>query len=250
MSHPIYQAAVFGATSTICLETLRALVHEQPARLLLIGRNPEKLAAVADDLRCRGAQCQTRCASFEDFSTDWRALLENESNGQPWNLFLIAQGSLPDQDQALNDPKAIALTLGINFTSPALIAAACAAVLDQQNHGTLAVIGSVAGDRGRGSIFLYGSAKAGIDTFLAGLRHRFAQRPNIHIVTLKPGTTDTPMTAHLPRGPLFSSAEKVGALAWKAISAETPVAYLPGWWKFVMAIIRRLPACLFHRSRL
>jgi short-subunit dehydrogenase len=250
MSHPTYQAAVFGATSTICLETLRAMLQEQPARLLLIGRNPGNLATVADDLRCRGAECLTLCSPLDDFATDWDQILNKSSNGQPWDLFLIAQGSLPDHDQTLADGNAIAQTLAINFTSPAVIAAACAAILDRQNHGSLAVIGSVAGDRGRASNFLYGAAKAGIDTFLAGLRHRFSNRPLIKIITLKPGMTDTPMTAHIPHGTLFSSAQKVGTLAWKAISNGAPVAYLPHWWKIIMTIIRLLPAKVFHRINL
>ena len=250
MSNPTYQAAVFGATSTICLETLRAMLHQHPARLLLIGRNPEKLATVADDLRCRGAECFTLCSPLDDFSTDWNHLLAEFSNEQPWNLFLIAHGSLPDQEQALANGSSVAQTLAINFTSPAVIAAACATILDRQNLGSLAVIGSVAGDRGRGSNFLYGAAKAGIDTFLAGLRHRFSNRPLIHIITLKPGMTDTPMTAHLPHGPLSSPAQLVGSLAWKAIDNATPVAYLPGWWKIIMTIIRLLPATILHRSHL
>jgi short-subunit dehydrogenase len=250
MSHPTYQAAVFGATSTICMETLRAMLLHRPARILLIGRNPEKLAVVADDLRCRGAQCLTHAAPLDESTTDWNQLLEDSSNGQPWDLFLIAHGSLPDQELTLTDGAAIAQSFTTNFTSAAVIAAACAAILDRQNHGALAVFSSVAGDRGRASNFLYGAAKAGIDTFLAGLRHRFAGRPAIKIITLKPGMTDTPMTAHLPHGPLFSSAQRVGSLAWLAISNGSSVAYLPAWWHILMTIIRLLPNKLFHRTRL
>ena len=250
MSAPTYQAAVFGATSSICQETLRAMLRQQPARLLLIGRNAGKLAAVADDLRCRGAECLTLTAPLADFATDWASLLQQHSANRPWDLFLLAHGTMPDQEQALADGNSLAEVLAVNFVSPAVIAAACGAILDRQGHGTLAVIGSVAGDRGRGSNFVYGSAKAGLDTFLAGMRHRFAKRQRIKIVTLKPGMTDSPMTAHLTKGPLFSSADRVGALAWQAIRAGTPVAYLPGWWKLVMTLIRWLPEMVLHRTRL
>lgn len=250
MSPPTYQAAVFGASSTICMEVLRAMLRQQPARLLLIGRNSDNLAAVAADLRCRGADCLTLTAPLTDSATDWRRLLEEHSNNQPWDLFLIAHGTMPDQEPTLANGNSLAEVLKVNFVSPAVIAAACAAMLDHQGHGTLAVIGSVAGDRGRGSNFIYGSAKAGLDTFLAGMRHRFAFRNPIRIVTLKPGMTDTPMTAHLPKGPLFSSAERVGTLAWQAIQTGTPVAYLPGWWKIIMSLIRLLPPKILHRTRL
>ena len=245
-----YQAAVFGATSAICIETLRALLRQHPARLLLLGRDSVRLETVANDLRCRGAECVTVPVDLTDNRTDFSRILNENSPNAPWNLFLIAHGTMPDQEQTLSNGNSLARVLDVNFVSPAVIAAACAGVLATQNQGTLAVFGSVAGDRGRGSNFIYGSAKAGLDTFLAGMCHRLASRKPIRIVTLKPGMTDSPMTAHLPQGPLFSSAEKVGSLAWKAIQKGSPVAYLPNWWKIVMAIIRLLPSSVLHRTRL
>lgn len=246
MSESRYHAAVFGATSAIASETLRAAAADGPCRLLLVGRDPAKLDDLAADLRARGAECETRVADLLDPATDWDAMLGDCL----WDLFLLAHGSLPDQEPTLASGPAIAQEIAINFTSHAVIAAACVRRLENQQRGTLAVIGSVAGDRGRQSNFLYGSAKAGIDTFCRGLQHRFAGRREIRVVLLKPGMTDTPMTADLPKGPLFSSAEKVGRLAWKAIRRGRPVAYLPGWWRPLMALIRLLPAFLFHRTRL
>jgi decaprenylphospho-beta-D-erythro-pentofuranosid-2-ulose 2-reductase len=250
MTDPPYHAAAFGATSAICIETLRAIVRQMPAKLLLIGRDADRLEAVAADLRCRGAECITLTADFSDPKTNWQQLLAQNSQNTPWDLLLIAHGTLPDQQSALNQQQELAAALDVNFVSPAIIASACAHVLKSQSRGTLAVFGSVAGDRGRGSNFIYGSAKAGIDTFLAGMRHHFAKQPEIKIITLKPGMTDSPMTAHLPKGPLFSSAEAVGTLSWKTIQSATPVSYLPGWWRMVMFLIRLLPSALFHRTKL
>ncbi len=250
MSTRPYHAAIFGATSAICIETLRAMAREKTTKLLLIGRHPGRLESVANDLRSRGAECTTLVADFLDPKTNWLQILTDNAQSDPWDLLLIAHGSLPDQDTTLRDPESLAAELHINFTSPAVIAAACAQILVKQNHGTLAVFGSVAGDRGRGSNFIYGSAKAGIDTFLAGMRHQFSQHRKIKIVTLKPGMTDTPMTSHLPKGPLFSSAEAVGTQSWRAIQSAPPVAYLPGWWKFIMTLIRILPSSLLHRTKL
>jgi decaprenylphospho-beta-D-erythro-pentofuranosid-2-ulose 2-reductase len=248
MTAPPYRAAVFGATSAIAVEILRAITLEGPAEFLLLGRDSAKLATVAADLTARGAICETRTADFLDPATDWQALLDPAA--PPWDLFLIAHGSLCDQDASLAQGRAVAREIAINFTSHATIAAACSAILRRQGRGTLAAIGSVAGDRGRQSNFLYGSAKAGLATFMAGLRHHHAAEKDIHIVLLKPGMTDSPMTAGMKKGPLFSSASRVGALAWRAIRRGKPVAYLPGWWRWVMLAIRSVPTAVFHRTKL
>ncbi|MEK7949045.1 SDR family NAD(P)-dependent oxidoreductase [Luteolibacter soli] len=243
-----YRAAVFGATSAIAQDMLRALIAEKKqADLLLIGRDAAKLEVVAADLTTRGATCRTLATELTDPSTDWKSLLDST---QPWDLFLLAHGSLPEQEQTLADSSAVAREIAINYTSHAVIAAACSEILTRQGKGTLAVIGSVAGDRGRQSNFLYGSAKAGIDTFMAGLRHRHAAQKDIHIVLLKPGMTDTPMTAGIKKGPLFTSSHKVGALGWQAIRKGKPVAYLPGWWRLVMLIICSVPSPVFLKTKL
>ena len=169
---------------------------------------------------------------------------------QRWDLFYIAYGSLPDQATTMADRHSIGREIDVNFISPVRIMSVCASILEEQRRGTLAVIGSVAGDRGRQSNYLYGSTKAALDTFASGMNHQFAGSPNIKIVLLKPGMTDTPMTADIPKGPLFSSAEKVGQLAWKAIRKGKAVAYLPGWWWIVMNIICHLPRPIFHKTKL
>lgn len=250
MHLPACHAAVFGATSAIAGEFLRALVAERTARLLLVGRNQQRLAAVAGDLTARGAECLTWCVELADPAIDWGKELAARAGGREWDLFLLAHGTLPDQQRTLADGRQIAATIAANFTSHATIAAACAGLLQQQGRGTLAVIGSVAGDRARQSNFLYGSAKAGIDAFMAGMRHRLAHQRDIRCVLLKPGMTDTPMTADLPKGPLFSSAETVGRLAWEAVKQGRPVAYLPRRWRWIMTVIRMLPDAVLHRTKL
>ena len=124
------------------------------------------------------------------------------------------------------------------------------AILENQGKGMLAVFGSVAGDRGRQSNYLYGATKSALETFLAGLRHRFASMPEIRIILLKPGMTDTPMTANMEKGPQFSPASRVGADAWNAIRKGKPVAYLPSCWRGVMFVIRLLPDFVLHRTKL
>ena len=241
--------AVFGGTSAIAQAIVRAAARERSVRVLLLGRNVQRLQSVKDDLVARGIAAEFQCADPSDATLPWESILRGALPGNI-DLFLVAHGELPEQEPLLNDPARLARTLQVNFVSAAVIAAACARLLEQQGAGSLAVIGSVAADRGRGSNFVYGSAKAGLETMLEGMRHRLAKHPNIRVTTIKPGMTDTPMTAEMPKGPLFSSADKVGLLSWKAIQKGAPVAYVPAWWWLILTIIRLLPRKIFYRTKL
>lgn len=247
MSDRAYKIVVFGGASAIAQAIVHAALREQPLSVLLIGRNLERLQAVRNDLNVRGATAECLRADPGQLDTDWNTLLGPAGEV---DLFLVAHGELPDQEPLLSDPARLASNLRVNFVSPAIIAAACVRILEKQGRGTLAVLGSVAADRGRASNFVYGSAKAGIETLLEGLRHRLASTSGVRIVTIKPGMTDTPMTAGMKKGLLFTSAEKVGALAWRAIKKGRPVAYVPGWWWFVLTAIRLTPRKIFYRTKL
>jgi len=244
-----YNMVVFGGTSAIAQAIVRAAGRERAVRVLLLGRNAQRLQSVKDDLTARGLTAAFQCADPSDSTLPWESLLRAAMPGRI-DLFLVAHGELPVQELTLADPALVARTLQVNFSSAAVLTVACARMLEQQGGGSLAVIGSVAADRGRASNFVYGSAKAGLETFLEGMRHRLAKNPNIRITTIKPGLTDTPMTADMPKGPLFSSAEKVGALSWKAIKNGVPVAYVPGWWWPILSIIRWVPRKIFYRTKL
>ncbi|OYV07550.1 MAG: hypothetical protein CFE26_00440 [Verrucomicrobiales bacterium VVV1] len=250
MITPHFHAIIFGATSAIATETARAMVAEKSCRLLLVGRDAIKLEAVASDLRTRGAEVEIQTADFLDSSTDWPGIIRSFGGNVVLDCILIAHGELTDQPRCLTDGDAFARTVAVNFTSSAIIAAAAAEFLAGQVRGTLAVIASVAGDRGRQSNFVYGSTKAALDTFLEGLRHRHAAHGQLKIITLKPGLVDTPMTADMPKGPLFTSAEKAGSLIWSAIKSGKPVAYIPGFWRYILLIIRLLPRFVFYRTKL
>jgi len=244
-----YNMVVFGGTSAIAQAIVRAARRERAVRVLLLGRNAHRLQSVNDDLTARGLAADFQCADPSDSTIPWESLIRAARPGKI-DLFLIAHGELPEQESALGDPSVLAQTLQVNFVSAAVIAATCARMLEQQGGGSLAVIGSVAADRGRASNLVYGSAKAGLETYLEGLRHRLAKSPTIHITTIKPGLTDTPMTADMPKGLLFSSADKVGALSWKAIKMGVPVAYVPAWWWLIMTAVRLAPRKIFYRTKM
>ena len=165
---------------------------------------------------------------------------------------LIAYGSLTDSARSDSDVNYLAAELQTNFTSAALWAQTLAERMaaDSAGGGTVAVISSVAGDRGRGSNHAYGAAKAGLTAFCSGLRARMAAR-RVHVVTIKPGFIDSPMTAHISKkGALWATPEAVAAGIVRAIDKKRDVVYLPGFWRLIMLIIRHIPERIFKRLKI
>jgi NAD(P)-dependent dehydrogenase (short-subunit alcohol dehydrogenase family) len=167
------------------------------------------------------------------------------------DLVLLAYGALTEQKRAEADLDYSADQLRTNFASAALWSLAAANVLERQKSGVLVVIGSVAGDRGRQSNYVYGAAKAGLAALVQGLAHRLAGS-GAHAVVIKPGFIDSPMTAHLDRkGPLWSKPDAVAKVILKAATGKTSaILYAPPFWYLILLIIRLLPEAIFHRSKL
>jgi len=129
------------------------------------------------------------------------------------------------------------------------MASVAANYFEQQNYGTLAVISSVAGDRGRQSNYVYGAAKGTISLFMQGLRNRFG-KTDIKIITIKPGMVDTPMTADMPKNPLYSTPITIGKGIFEAMVNGKEIAYLPTYWRLVMFIIKHIPEFVFKKLSL
>jgi len=240
---------IVGATSAIAQAASRFFASEH-ARLILVGRDASKLQAVAEDLRVRGAECVLPVVA--DLTDDaLRTAIVSQALGewQGLDAALIAYGVLPDQSACESDTAALRSALETNWVSVASWLAHLANVFEAQRSGVLAVIGSVAGDRGRRSNYVYGSAKAAIDTFVAGLRQRLAPT-GASVVLIKPGWVSTPMTAHLPQGFLSASPEQVGRGIYDAMLARRSVVYLPWYWKWIMTIIRLIPEPIFTKLKL
>ncbi|MGH7448360.1 MAG: SDR family NAD(P)-dependent oxidoreductase, partial [Longimicrobiales bacterium] len=145
------------------------------------------------------------------------------------------------------DPSYARDTLDVNFLSPATLCLHLALQFERQRSGCLAVIGSVAGDRIRLSNYIYGTAKGALALFLDGLRMRL-QPFGVCVIAVKPGFVDTPMTADVRKGPLFASAEAVGAGIHRAMKrSRGGTIYLPGFWRAVMTGIRLTPGPIFRR---
>jgi short-subunit dehydrogenase len=158
---------------------------------------------------------------------------------------LIAHGNLPDQKECEQNVTLARDALEINGVSPVLFAEAFAQQMEHVGRGTIAIIGSVAGDRGRKTNYVYGAAKGMVERYVQGLQHRFADS-KITIVLIKPGPTATPMTAHLPqRG--MATAEAVASRIVAAIDSGSPVVYVPAKWAIIMMVIRHLPRAIFNK---
>lgn len=242
---------IVGATSALAGHCARLWVQGQGADLTLLGRDVIRLERVAADLRARSPQSAIRVveADFLDPAAI-RASVDGIAAHGPLGIILIAHGSLPEQSTCQDDLAACRDALAINGISPVLYAEAFAQHLAKANHGTLALIGSVAGDRGRQSNYAYGAAKGMVARYAQGLQHRFAGT-NVKVVLLKPGPTDTPMTAHLKaQGVKLASAEHAAKNIVTAIERGQAVAYIPGKWRLIMLIIQHLPGFVFNKMKI
>ena len=238
---------VLGATSGIAEATCR-IWAAQGAQLFLVARNPEKLAAVAADLKTRGAAyVGTAVADLDD--TDKHAeLLSHAINSLTgMDIAYLAYGVLGDQPRAEQDFEHAAQILHTNFVAPVSLLTWLANFCVQRHAGVLAVLSSVAGERGRKSNYLYGSSKAGLTAFLAGLRNR-VDREGVTVLTIKPGPVNTAMTAHM--NIRKADVNKVAATIVKAIDKRADNLYVPFQWQPIMFVVRNIPDRIFKKLNL
>ena len=241
---------ILGATSAIAEATARLYAAEH-APLVLVGRSEARLAAVAADLKARGAESVDVRVADLAAATSPTADLTAWVAGRPVAAILLAYGVLGDQQRAETDIAYASEVLAADFSSAAAWCLAAANLLEAQDAGALVVVGSVAGDRGRQSNYVYGAAKAGLGVLVQGIAHRLALRGSgARAVLVKPGFVDTPMTDHLPKGPLWASPASVAKTIRAAAKGGPPVRYAPGWWRWVMLAIRLVPAPILHRRPL
>ena len=242
------RVVIFGATSAIAQATARLFAAEG-ARLFLVGRNAERLEAVAADLRTRGAQhVGTAVADLAVVDGHPALVAQAHQALDGLDAILIAHGTLGNQQDSQQDAGTMLRELNTNFLSPASLVHA---VLPVMARGTIAVIGSVAGDRGRQSNYVYGAAKGGLRVFAQGVRHRLAAS-GVDLVLVQPGFVDTPMTAGVPKGgPLWATPDRVARDIHRAMGRGRPaILYTPWFWRWIMLVIRLVPDALFRRTKL
>jgi decaprenylphospho-beta-D-erythro-pentofuranosid-2-ulose 2-reductase len=242
---------VIGATSAIAAQCVRLWIQEQPVDVTLVGRDTGRMERVAADMQVRSAQSSFSIVQA-DFSTPAaiQRVADDIAARGPLDIVLIAHGSLPNQADCESDLQACYDALLINALSPALYAEAFANHLARNNRGTLVLIGSVAGDRGRKSNYAYGAAKGLVTRYAQGLQHRFAGT-GVKVVLIKPGPTDTPMTAHLKgQGAKLAPVQEVAQKIVSAVARGRAVAYIPGKWRLIMGVIQHLPSFVFNKMNI
>ncbi|WP_321884375.1 SDR family oxidoreductase [Paraburkholderia bannensis] len=241
---------IVGGSSAIATACARQWATEG-ARLFLAARQPIRLEAVAQDLRVRGAAAvATHVLDINDHQQHAAMLAACSETFGPIDVVLIAHGTLCDQALCERDVEAALRELNTNAISTIALLTLVANALLAQGHGSIAVISSVAGDRGRASNYVYGAAKAAVTTFCEGLRARLF-KSGIGVLTIKPGFVDTPMTAGLALpGPLVASPERVARDIVHAIAKRKDTLYTPWFWSGIMLVIRSLPRFVFKRVSL
>ena len=240
---------IVGASSAIAEATARCYAA-RGARLFLIARQSQRLEDMASDLKVRGA-ADVAFATLDVNQLD----AHSDVLAQAWtwlgevDAMLIAHGTLPDQNACEASAELAVKEFNTNGTSTIALMTVAANRFEVQRHGTLAVISSVAGDRGRQSNYLYGSAKAAVTAFTSGLRQRLA-KVNVNVLTIKPGFVDTPMTRDFKKSALWAKPEGIARGIVRATDRGRSVIYLPWFWLPIMLIIRHVPEFVFKRAKL
>lgn len=239
---------IIGATSAIAKATARSYA-EQGCSLHLIARREDQLELLASDLIVRGASKVSHgTLDLNKFSEHGKTLGAAFTELGGVDIAIICHGSLPDQEKVETNFKQALKEINTNGISVISLLTELAPKFIEQQQGTIAVITSVAGDRGRQPNFVYGAAKSLVSTYLQGMRGKLLAH-NVHIVDIRPGLVDSPMTAQFPKGPLWSSPEVIAQKIVKSIRRGSHTVYAPGYWRVIMFVVGAIPEVVFKRLK-
>ncbi|MFI5306863.1 MAG: SDR family NAD(P)-dependent oxidoreductase [Polyangiales bacterium] len=242
------KVVVLGATKGIGRAVARALAERGDA-LFLLGRDPTELEKSARDLTQRGggklsvahAVCDLELPSGFD-----AALAAADAALEGFDTVVVTAALFATQDQLETDAELARRLLTANFANTVIFCERARARLLARGGGTLCVVSSVAGERGRKPIVLYGASKAGLSAYLEGLDHKFHAQ-GLRVVCVKPGFVKTAMTAGLSPPPFAGEPDRVARDIVRAIDRGTPVVYTPRIWALIMLVIRCLPRFVMRR---
>jgi short-subunit dehydrogenase len=228
----------------------RAVARQFAARgdsVFLLGRDAAELERSASDLRARGAASVGHAPCDLEAPDGFEAALDAADRAlSSFDTVVVTAGLFATQDALEADPSLAERVTRVNFTNTLLFCEAVKKRLLARGGGTLAVWSSVAGERGRKPIVIYGAAKAGLTRYLEGLDHKHRAQ-GLRVVTVKPGFVKTDMTAGLKPPPFAGEPDEVAALVVRAIERGQPVVYAPRAWGAVMTVIRGLPRFVMRR---
>ncbi len=240
---------ILGATSAIAKYTIRLFAADEHS-LYLVALNEDKLTSMKKDMLVRGAKdVNYECLDLSDDKQHIDLISRVTETMGSIDTVLIAYGTLPDQNISIESYENTLKELQINCLSVISLLTIIANQMEQQGSGSIAVISSPAGDRGRQSNYVYGTAKGALTIFLQGLRNRLS-KSNVHVLTIKPGFVDTPMTKDFKKGFLWENPEVISKGIYNAIRKKREVVYLPFFWRYIMMIIKSIPEKIFKYLKL
>lgn len=235
---------ILGATSDMAQAIAKKYAAEGWS-LTLAARNPETLEAIAGDLRVR-AKVPVEALEFDATDVESHRPLYEGLSTKP-DAVICVFGYMGDQMVARTDLEEVRRTIEVNFTGAVSILNVVAEDFEKRGKGTIAGISSVAGDRGRQSNYIYGSAKAGFTAYLSGLRNRLA-KSGVHVMTVKPGFCRTKMTENLELpAALTAEPEQVANAVFNGLEKKRNVIYVLWMWRWIMLVIRHVPEFVFKR---
>jgi decaprenylphospho-beta-D-erythro-pentofuranosid-2-ulose 2-reductase len=239
--------AVFGGTSEIGLAVLRELGRTgRTTRVVLAGRDADALATAAADVSAWTGAAVTSTAFDAADATGHDAAVAAAFAGGDLDVAVLAFGVLGDQDALMTDPDGAVDLVTVNYVAGVSVGLRVAERMRAQGHGTLVVLSSVAGERGRASNFVYGSSKAGLDTFAQGLGDRLAGT-GVRVLVVRPGFVRTRMTEGLAEAPLACDADDVARAVVRALASGRQTVWVPAALRPVMSGLRHLPRPVFRR---
>ena len=241
---------ILGTTSAIA----RAIARDYAKNgwdLVLGARDEEENELLAQDLRVRYCGAVQAAVYDAERFEDHEAFVNGcfEALGGSFEGVVLCSGFMAEQEIAESDWEVAKRMIDVNFSGVVSVLNHFANRFSERERGFIAVLSSVAGDRGRQSNYLYGSAKAGLTAYLEGLRNRL-YHSGVHVVTIKPGFMDTKMTWGKPGLFLVASPEAAARAIVRAIAKRKNVAYVPWFWRYIMLIIRHIPEWQFKKMRM
>lgn len=240
---------IVGATSPICRNLALRFAFEG-AKLFLAARDLEETERVAADIRVRsGAQVFAGAFNACDFGSHAGLISAAKERLGKLDGLVLGVGALGNESLAKRDVSEAISVINANYSGAVSMLTLAGEEMESARHGFMIVVGSVAGDRGRQSNYVYGSAKGGLALFAQGLRAKLA-KSSVHVLTVKPGYVDTRMTWGRPGVFLCADPEKVAARIHRALGRRKDVIYVPSFWRPIMMVVRAIPERAFKRLSL
>ena len=240
---------IIGATSSIAEHCAR-IWAARGDELYLVARNESHLKTIVTDLKVRGASNVTlNCIDLNDMNRHVELLDAAENAMGGVDIVLIAHGTLSNQKSCELSVEETLAEIHTNALSTVSLLTLIANRFEAKRDGTICVISSVAGDRGRASNYVYGSAKAMITAFASGLRQRL-HKSKVTVITVRPGFVDTPMTSEFKKGLLWVKPSSVAQKILRAVDYRKDEVYVPGFWRLIMILVKILPVKIFKKTEI